>query len=110
MEDNKKMTNEKIGKDPVVTAVSLIVIAVQSVIIILGFIYRWDWLAYECAAMLIIPAAIVLFYGVKAVIDADRLMTAGIKELEEEKEKEELFEAEMMEREKKQKENEDKHS
>lgn len=71
MEDNKKMTNEKVGKDPVVTAVSLIVIAVQSVIIILGFIYRWDWLAYECAAMLIIPAAIVLFYGVKAVIDAD---------------------------------------
>ena len=107
MEDNKKITNEKIGKDPVVTAISLIVIAVQSILIILGFVYRWDWLAYDCAAMLIIPAAIVLFYGVKAVIEADKLMTAGIKELEELEEKEERFEAEMIEREKKQKENED---
>ncbi len=99
MEDNKKVIEEKVGKDPVVTAISLIVIVVQSIIIILGYVYRWDWLAYECAAMLIIPAAIVLVYGVKAVIEADRLMTAGIKELEEIEEKQ--FEAEKQEREKK---------
>ena len=99
MEDNKKVIEEKVGKDPVVTAISLIVIVVQSIIIILGYVYRWDWLAYECAAMLIIPAAIVLVYGVKAVIEADRLKTAGIKELEEIEEKQ--FEAEKQEREKK---------
>lgn len=99
MEDNKKVIEEKVGKDPVVTAISLIVIVVQSIIIILGYVYRWDWLAYECAAMLIIPAAIVLVYGVKAVIEADRLMTAGIKELEEIEEKQ--VEAEKQEREKK---------
>lgn len=106
MEDNKKVMEEKVGRDPVVTAISLIVIVIQSIIIILGYIYRWDWLAYECAAMLIIPAAIVLVYGIKAVIEADRLMTAGIKELEELEEKEKQFEAEMQEREKKQKEDE----
>ena len=77
MENKQRKNNERIGKDPIVTAASLIVIAIQSVIIILGFIYRWDWLAYECAAMLIIPAAIVLGYGIKAVIEADRLMSAG---------------------------------
>ena len=66
MENKQRKNNERIGKDPIVTAASLIVIAIQSVIIILGFIYRWDWLAYECAAMLIIPAAIVLGYGIKA--------------------------------------------
>lgn len=71
------------GKDTVVTAISLIVIVVQSLIIILGFVYRWDWLAYECAAMLIIPAAIVLGYGIKAIIHADQMMSRGIKEAEE---------------------------
>ena len=83
MENKQRKNNERIGKDPIVTAASLIVIAIQSVIIILGFIYRWDWLAYECAAMLIIPAAIVLGYGIKAVIEADRLMSAGASAEEE---------------------------
>ena len=81
MENKQRKNNERIGKDPIVTAASLIVIAIQSVIIILGFIYRWDWLAYECAAMLIIPA--VLGYGIKAVIEADRLMSAGASAEEE---------------------------
>ena len=83
MENKQRKNNERIGKDPIVTAASLIVIAIQSVIIILGFIYRWDWLAYECAAMLIIPAAIVLGYGIKAVIEADRRMSAGASAEEE---------------------------
>ena len=83
MENKQRKNNERIVKDPIVTAASLIVIAIQSVIIILGFIYRWDWLAYECAAMLIIPAAIVLGYGIKAVIEADRLMSAGASAEEE---------------------------
>ena len=83
MENKQRKNNERIGKDPIVTAASLIVIAIQSVIIILGFIYRWDWLAYECAAMLIIPAAIVLGYGIKAVIEADRLRSAGASAEEE---------------------------
>ena len=83
MENKQRKNNERIGKDPIVTAASLIVIAIQSVIIILGFIYRWDWLAYECAAMLIIPAAIVLGYGIKAVIEADMLMSAGASAEEE---------------------------
>ena len=83
MENKQRKNNERIGKDPIVTAASLIVIAIQSVIIILGFIYRWDWLAYECAAMLIIPAAIVLEYGIKAVIEADRLMSASASAEEE---------------------------
>ena len=83
MENKQRKNNERIGKNPIVTAASLIVIAIQSVIIILGFIYRWDWLAYECAAMLIIPAAIVLGYGIKAVIEADRLMSAGASAEEE---------------------------
>lgn len=83
MENKQRKNNERIGKDPIVTAASLIVIAIQSLIIILGFIYRWDWLAYECAAMLIIPAAIVLGYGIKAVIEADRLMSAGASAEEE---------------------------
>ena len=83
MENKQRKNNERIGKDPIVTAASLIVIAIQSVIIRLGFIYRWDWLAYECAAMLIIPAAIVLGYGIKAVIEADRLMSAGASAEEE---------------------------
>ena len=83
MENKQRKNNERIGKDPIVTAASLIVIAIQSVIIILGFIYRWDWLAYECAAMLIIPAAIGLGYGIKAVIEADRLMSAGASAEEE---------------------------
>ena len=80
----KKETSSKYddGKDTVVTAISLIVILVQSLIIIFGFVYRWDWLAYECAAMLIIPAAIVLWYGIKAIIHADQMMTASIKEAE----------------------------
>ncbi len=83
---SSKKNTERVGRDPVVTAVSLSVIVVQSIIIILGFVYRWDWLAYECAAMLIIPAAIVLVYGVKAVIDADRLMSASVKESQTEDE------------------------
>ena len=83
MENKQRKNNERIGKDPIVTAASLIVIAIQSVIIILGFIYRWDWLAYECAAMLIIPAAIVLGYGIKAVIEADRRMSASASAEEE---------------------------
>ena len=80
----KKETSSKYddGKDTVVTAISLIVILVQSLIIIFGFVYRWDWLAYECAAMLIIPAAIVLWYGIKSIIHADQMMTASIKEAE----------------------------
>ena len=70
------------AKDPIVTAVSLIAIGLQSLIIILGYTLRWDWLAWECAAVLIIPAVIILCYGVKAIIQADQLMSAGIKELE----------------------------
>lgn len=82
----KKETSIKYddGKDTVVTAISLIVIVLQSLIIIFGFIYRWDWLAYECAAMLIIPAAIVLGYGIKAIIHADQMMSASIKAAEKE--------------------------
>ena len=81
MSENKEMMkNKREDKDTVVTAVSLIVIALQSLVIILGFIYRWDWLAYECAAMLIIPAAIVLVYGVKAIVHADQLMSQEMEE------------------------------
>lgn len=76
--NNTKKTKE--GRDPVVTAISLIVIGLQSLIIILGYVNRWDWLAYECAAMLIIPALIVLGYGIKAIVDADKIMNAAIKE------------------------------
>lgn len=61
-------------KDSLVTAVSLVVIVLQSLIIILGFVNRWDWIAYECAAMLTIPSIIILYYGIKAVINANRLM------------------------------------
>jgi len=63
------------GKDPVVTAISLTVIVVQSLIIYLGYIYRWDWISYEFAAMLVIPAFVVLKEGIQAVIKADKLMT-----------------------------------
>ena len=51
------------AKDPIVTACSLIAIGLQSLIIILGYTLRWDWLAWECAAVLIIPAVIILYHG-----------------------------------------------
>lgn len=78
--NNNNTKKNKEGRDPVVTAISLIVIGLQSLIIVLGYMNRWDWLAYECAAMLIIPALIVLVYGVKAIIDADKLMSNAIEE------------------------------
>ena len=64
----------KVGKDPIVTAISLGFIAVQSIIIIFGFVYRWDWVNYEFAALLIIPALIVLYYGIKSTVQAHKLM------------------------------------
>lgn len=73
------------ARDPIVTACSLSAIVIQSLLIIFGFVYRWDWLAYECAAMLIIPSVIVTIYGVKAIINADKLMSIENKiELEDE--------------------------
>jgi len=76
MEEKKKMLklSKDDFKDTKVTVASLTVIVVQSIIIIFGLYYRWDWIAYECAAMLIVPAVIILWYGVKAIIDADKLM------------------------------------
>lgn len=83
MDQNVSKKKFQDDKDTVVTAVSLAVIVIQSLIIILGFIYRWDWLAYECAAMLIIPALVVLWYGIKAVLHANDMMNAKIKEIEQ---------------------------
>lgn len=62
------------GKDPIVTAVSLIVIFVQSLLIIFGYLYRWDWLAYECAAILFVSSIWVVGYGIKAIIEANKMM------------------------------------
>lgn len=62
------------GRDPVVTAISLIVIALQSLLIIFGYLYRWDWLAYECAIILFGSSVWVVGYGVKAIIQADKMM------------------------------------
>ncbi len=75
MSGNKPVVRqEKIGKDPIVTALSLAFIAIQSLIIIFGFIYRWDWIVYEFAAMLIIPAIIILYYGIKNTVKAHQIM------------------------------------
>lgn len=74
MENKQITTNKNIGRDPKVTAASLIVIFIQSLIIILGFLFRWDWIAYEFAAMLIIPAIIILYYGIQATATATKLM------------------------------------
>lgn len=71
----KKANRFDFAKDPIVTAASLAAIAIQSLIIIFGFIYRWDWLAWECAIVLTIPALIITGYGVKAIIYADKLMS-----------------------------------
>lgn len=79
---SKKEGRFDFAKDPVVTAVSLAAIVVQSLLIILGFVYRWDWLAYECAVVLIVPAVIVTAYGIKTIIHADQLMMTSA-ELEE---------------------------
>ena len=72
---NTKEKRFDFAKDPIVTACSLSVIVIQSLLIIFAFVYRWDWIAYECAAMLIIPSIIVTAYGVKAIIQADKLMS-----------------------------------
>ena len=75
MEENKLVKDtQKIGKDPKMTAISLVVIFIQSLLIIFGFILRWDWIVYEFAAMLIIPAFILLYYGLYATINAYKLM------------------------------------
>lgn len=74
MNGSKKEGRFDFARDPVVTACSLAAIIIQSLLIIFGFVYRWDWLAYECAAVLIIPSIIVTGYGVKAIINADKLM------------------------------------
>lgn len=68
------------SRDTKVTAISLIFIAIQSIIIILGFLYRWDWLTYECAAVLIGSAIVIFYYGMKALINANALMNASIDE------------------------------
>lgn len=82
MKNNQERKEEFDFRDPVVTACSLLAIAIQSLIIILGFIFRWDWLAWECAAVLIIPAVIILAYGVKAIVEADKLMSKAVEENE----------------------------
>lgn len=74
MENKQLVTNRKIGSDPKITAASLIVIFIQSVIIIFGFLYRWEWIVYEFAAMLIIPAIIILYYGIQATRKAFQMM------------------------------------
>jgi hypothetical protein len=68
-------TKKNSAKDTKVTILSLTVIVVQSVIIILGFLNRWDWIAWEFGAMLIIPAVIIGYYGILAIIKADKLMS-----------------------------------
>lgn len=75
MKNNKQRNDGFDFRDPVVTACSLVAIGIQSLIIILGFMFRWDWLAWECAVVLIVPAAVILAYGIKAIIEADKLMT-----------------------------------
>ena len=75
------------GKDPVVTAASLVAIAIQSLIIIFGYLYRWNWLAWECAVVLIGSSIWVVGYGIKAIIEADRMMRV---ESEDEKAGEEI--------------------
>lgn len=83
MTDKQRELQKKAEKDTKVTAISLIVIVIQSLIIIFGMYYRWDWIAYECAAMLIIPAVIVLYYGIVAIVKANQLM-AQEKKIDEE--------------------------
>jgi len=68
------------GRDPVVTAVSLIFIVIQSLIIIFGYLNRWDWLAWECAAILIGSSIWVVGYGIKAIVQTDQLMRQEMKE------------------------------
>ena len=74
MDNKPTVAKEKIGADPKITAISLVVIFVQSLIIIFGFLNRWDWIVYEFAAMLIIPALIILYYGIKATANAMKIM------------------------------------
>lgn len=69
------------GRDPVVTAVSLIFIAVQSLIIIFGYLNRWDWLVWECAAILIGSSIWVVGYGIQAIVQAEKLMRMESKEV-----------------------------
>lgn len=73
MNENKTKTFDD-GRDPVVTAISLIVIVVQSLLIIFGYLYRWNWLAYECAIILFGSSVWVVGYGVKAIVQANKLM------------------------------------
>lgn len=74
MTEKQKELQKKAEKDTFITAISLLAIVIQSVIIIFGMYYRWDWIQYECAAMLIIPAVIILYYGIVAIIKANQLM------------------------------------
>lgn len=79
MKSNNQRSDGFDFRDPVVTACSLLAIGIQSLIIILGFVFRWDWLAWECAVVLIIPAAIILAYGIKAIVEADQMMSKAAK-------------------------------
>ena len=54
------------------TPISVIFIFIQSAIIGFGLYYRWDWITYEFAALLIIPAVVILWYGVLAMIKVDK--------------------------------------
>jgi hypothetical protein len=62
------------AKDTKVTVASLLVILVQSLIIILGMLFRWDWIVWEFGIMLIVPALVILYHGVAAIINANKLM------------------------------------
>jgi hypothetical protein len=73
-ENKKKKSRFAFAKDTKVTVVSLVVIVVQSLIIILGMVNRWDWIVWEFGAMLIIPSLIILYYGIAAIINADKHM------------------------------------
>ena len=70
----KKQSMFAFAKDTKVTIFSLSVIVIQSLIIGFGMYYRWDWIAWEFGLMLIIPSVIILYYGIDAIIKANKIM------------------------------------
>jgi hypothetical protein len=75
MNDNQKKEGRfAFAKDTKVTVTSLIVIVAQSLIIILGMVNRWDWIVWEFGAVLVLSGLIILYFGVAAIIKANRLM------------------------------------
>jgi hypothetical protein len=72
---DEKKSRFAFAKDTKVTVASLSVIAGQSLIIILGMLFRWDWIVWEFGLMLIVPALIILYHGIIAIIKANKLMS-----------------------------------